>query len=363
MDKILHIGLVGPLPPPYGGMANQLQQLSQLLQQEGLRVSVVQTNAPYGCQWIAALTGLRALARLLPYIGKLWTLAGKVDVLHVFANSGWSWQLFAAPALWLGWLRKTPVIINYRGGEAQRYFSQSSRWVRPSMNKAAAIIVPSGYLKAVFADFGFNAHVIPNIIDLARFGSQAHSRPLNTTAPHLIITRNLEAIYGIATAIKAVALLIPTYPNIRLSIAGSGAQLNELQQLVRQHQLESNVVFTGKLTPEAIAKLYQHADIMLNPTTVDNMPNSVLEALASGVAIITTAVGGIPYLVTDQHTALFTEVNQPEQMAQQIKRLLHDNALHQRLINNGLDDVKQYAWSEVKTQWLDLYQRLVCDRH
>nr|WP_305908392.1 glycosyltransferase family 4 protein [Methylomarinum sp. Ch1-1]MDP4521220.1 glycosyltransferase family 4 protein [Methylomarinum sp. Ch1-1] len=226
------------------------------------------------------------------------------------------------------------------------------------MNKASIIIVPSGYLKHVFADFGFKSEVIPNIINLERFSPRDKGGKRKET-PHLIVTRNLEAIYGIKTAIEAVAILKQSHPRIKLSIAGSGPQKEELHQLILKLGLEDNVVFTGKLTPIEIAELYQSADIMLNPTTVDNMPNSVLEAMASGVPIVTTDVGGIPYIVKDGETALMAKVNEAESMANQIKRLLNDPLLCETLITNGLQQVQQYTWSKVKCQWLALYHSFV----
>lgn len=357
-EKGLHVGLVGPLPPPYGGMANQMNQLHQFLLEEDIQVALVQTNAAYPYSLIAKIKGVRALVRMIPYLIKLWKLAGNVDVIHVFSNSGWSWQLYTAPALWIGWFRKTPVIVNYRGGEARSYFNKSIRWVRPSMAKTKTIIVPSAYLKQVFSDFGIESQVIPNIVNLERFIPKDKSQSSNIHTSHLIITRNLEAIYGIAMAIKAVSLLRQTIPDIKLSIAGSGPQKDELQQLVKKESLEDHVIFTGKLTPEEMAVLYKDADIMLNPTTVDNMPNSLLEAMASGVPIITTNVGGIPYIVENNKTALFTEVNNPELMAAQIKRLLNDHHLYMELVENGLQEVQQYTWTNVKRLWLGLYVSL-----
>ena len=118
MNSPLHIGLVGPLPPPYGGMANQTQQLAELLRSEGLAVSLLQTNAAYRPQWVSGLPFTRALFRLIPYLYELWQLAGRTDLIHIMANSGWSWHLFAAPAVWIAKLRKVPVVVNYRGGEA-----------------------------------------------------------------------------------------------------------------------------------------------------------------------------------------------------------------------------------------------------
>ncbi|SHE23685.1 glycosyltransferase family 4 protein [methanotrophic endosymbiont of Bathymodiolus puteoserpentis (Logatchev)] len=354
----LNIGLIGPLPPPYGGMANQANQLYQLLQQEaGIQVSFVQTNAPYANKLIGGMKGVRAIVRLLSYVRRVYRLTGQVDVIHVFANSGWSWQLFSAPVIWIAWLRKTPIIINYRGGEAETYFEKSIKWVRPSMDKATVIVVPSGYLQHVFDKFHFKTQVIPNIINLERF-KLVRKESINIKAPHLIITRNLETIYGIATAIKAVAIVNKKFPNFSLSIAGSGPQKNELLELVKKLKLENNIRFTGKLKPDEVATLYQEADIMLNPTTVDNMPNSVLEAMASGVAIVTTNVGGIPYIVEDNKTALFVEVNNAELMAEKIIELLHDKQLYTRLVSNGITEVQQYSWTHIKIQWMNLYQLL-----
>ncbi len=214
----------------------------------------------------------------------------------------------------------------------------------------------NNYLKQIFSTFGIDVQVIPNIIDLQCFHRIHHHKKFEPKQPHLIITRNLEAIYGIATAIKAVAIVKKTVPFITLSIAGSGPQQDELQQLVQQEGLEQNVHFTGKLTPQEVATLYHHADIMINPTTVDNMPNSVLEAMASGVAVVTTDVGGIPYILENNKTALFTEVNNPQAMATQIHKLLDSPELHQALIKNGLQEVQQYTWTEVKELWLSLYK-------
>src|SRR5215472_2658947 len=92
------VGLVGPLPPPEGGMANQTRQLANLLAGAGLKVEVVQANAPYRPQWVGRVRVLRAAFRLFPYLGQLWRCAAHCDLFHVMANSGWAWHLVAAPA-------------------------------------------------------------------------------------------------------------------------------------------------------------------------------------------------------------------------------------------------------------------------
>ena len=107
-------------------MANQCEQLLRLLRQDGVQAELVRTNAPYSPAWVGRLPVVRALFRLLPYFAALWRAAGRADVMHVFANSGWSWYLFASPALWVGRVRGVPVIVNYRGGQADEFLDRKS---------------------------------------------------------------------------------------------------------------------------------------------------------------------------------------------------------------------------------------------
>src|SRR5690349_12519682 len=109
--------IVGPLPPPSGGMANQCEQLVRLLRKEGVAAEVVQTNVPYRPAWVANVRYVRELFRLTPYLFDLWRRVGRAEVVHVFANSGWAWHLVALPALLVAQLRGVAAIVNYRGGK------------------------------------------------------------------------------------------------------------------------------------------------------------------------------------------------------------------------------------------------------
>ena len=94
---------------------------------------------------------------------------------------------------------------------------------------------------------------------------------------------------------------------------------------------------------------------MINPTTVDNMPNSVMEALACGIPVISTNVGGVPFIISDQETGLLVPPNDPEKLAAAILRLKGDATLQQTLRANGLAQVEQYTWGEVRQKWLQAY--------
>jgi len=352
----LRIGLVGPLPPPSGGMANQTRQLAGLLRAAGAEVSLVQVNAPYKPAWAGRLQGVRALFRLVPYVWMLWRTAGKVRLFHVMANSGWSWHLFAAPAIWIGWLRGVRVIVNYRGGEAEEFFSRSFRWIRPSLGKVTTIIVPSGFLADVFNHRGVATRIVPNIVNLNRFTvGKRHVYTRGDAGPHLLVTRNLEPIYDIDTALRVLQQLRESFPEATMTVCGSGPERKRLEALAQTLEIASAVVFTGRLDNEQVAGLYPSADVLVNPSLADNMPNSVLEALASGVPVVSTRVGGVPYLVQHEKTALLVPPGDVDAMAKAITRVLESPELAAHLVTAGLAEIQQYTWSNVREQLQSVY--------
>ena len=348
----LRVGLVGPLPPPAGGMANQTLQLARLLGDEGVAVELIQVNAPYAPGWVGRVPVLRAGFRLLPYLLRLWRAARRCDLFHVMANSGWSWHLFAAPAIWIPRARGVPVVVNFRGGEAESFLRGAAGIVRFTMRRAAALVVPSGFLQQVFDRFGMAAKIVPNIVDLARF----HPAEVPPAAMHVVVARNLEAIYDVASALRAFAVLSGRHPSARMSVAGSGPERARLEQLARELGIAARVTFTGRLDSEQMAALYRDASVNLNTALADNMPNSVLEALACGVPVVSTAVGGVPYLVRHEETALLVQPGDAEAMAAAVTRLVEDDELRRRLIGNGLRYVQALTWERVRPQWLDTYR-------
>ncbi len=353
----LRLMLVGPLPPPAGGMANQTRQLAELLHHAGATVELVQTNAPCRPAWISRVKGLRALGRLLPFVLRLFVVARRSQVVHVMANSGWSWHLYAAPALAVARLCGRPVVVNYRGGGAGPFLARSQRSVRFSLRWASALVVPSGFLQQVFAGVNMTASIVPNIVDLARF------RPLSPAAefadaqaPHLIVARNLEALYDNATALRAFARVRIQFPGARLTIAGTGPELTMLQALTAELGLGDCVAFVGRLNRDEMADLYRQASVMLNPSLTDNTPNSVLEAWASGVPVVSTNVGGVPFLVTDGADGLLVPPRQPEAMGVAALRVLREPGLRDQLKQQGLAQAQRYTWDQVAPQLLALYR-------
>lgn len=319
-------------------------------------MEVLQVNAPYRPEWIGRVKGLRAFARLLPYLLRLAGAARRADLFHVMANSGFAWHLFAAPAIWIGRLAGVPVVVNYRGGLAAEFLARSARSVRFTMKRAQVLAVPSGFLKQIFADHGMESTVVSNIVDLDRF-APGPDTGAEGDACHVVVARNLEPIYDNATGMRAFAILARELPRARLSIAGSGPEQPALEALATELGISERVHFTGRLDRDQMAALYRSAHIVLNPTRVDNMPNSVLEAMAAGVPVVSTDVGGVPYIVTHGKTALLVPPGDPLKMAAALAQLAASPPLRQSIRAAALAEVRRYSWSNVREELFAVYER------
>ena len=174
-----------------------------------------------------------------------------------------------------------------------------------------------------------------------------------------MVARNLEPLYDNATAVRTFETVLSHYPGARLTIAGSGPHANYLSQLVAELGLTHVVRFAGRLDRDGMAALYRSADIMLNPSLADNMPNSVLEALACSVPVVTTNVGGVPYMVQDGVTALLVPPADPHAMAVACLKILQSDDLWRQLSVAGLDEVQRYTWERVAPLLASVYRQAI----
>jgi glycosyltransferase involved in cell wall biosynthesis len=354
----VRIVLVGPLPPPSGGMANQTEQLARLLAAENARVDVVRTNAPYRPAWIGRVRFVRSLFRLIPYRARLGDVIPGASLVHVMANSGWAWHLFAAPAIRAAHRAGVPAVVNYRGGDAERFFARSFARVERALELSCSVVVPSTFLKGVFEKYGVSVDVVPNVVDVDRFRPTV-PKATNGSGPRILIARNLESIYDVETGIRAFQRLRESIPGAFLDIAGTGPEAHRLRKLTAELGLGSSVRFLGRIDNAEMPATYRSADLALNTSLVDNMPISILEALASGVPVVSTRVGGVPHLVEDGKQAVLVPPGDPEAMAKALVSLWRSPERRDALREAGLARAKAFAWSSVRDQWARVYRDAV----
>jgi glycosyltransferase involved in cell wall biosynthesis len=343
------VAIIAPLPPPYGGMALQARALARHLSAEGISVVVVPTN-PKLPKLIAKVIGIRTLLQTGAYFFRLTQAVSQVTVVHVLAASYFYFFARVAPAILLARLFGRRVILNYRGGEAPRFLSSYGFFLKPLFRLASTITVPSAFLKQTFLRHQLPATIVPNPIDLNRFRYRDRER----LRPRLLVCRNLERMYNIHMALRAYEIVKHDYPEARLDIVGSGAEEASLTDWVRGKGLQG-VVFHGAVSHQRMPEFLSAADILLNPTDVDNLPMSMLEAFACGVAVVSTNVGGIPDMLEDSRSALLVPPDDHREMASKIMELLRNDQLARRTILAARDLAENYCWKAVRNQLLQAY--------
>jgi glycosyltransferase involved in cell wall biosynthesis len=345
------VAFVAPTLDLVGGQGVQAAELVAGLRGEGVAVDLVPINPrfPRALAPLRRCRYARTLANQALYLPSLARLR-RADVVHVFSASYASFLLGPAPAIAAARLLGKRVVLNYRSGEADDHLGRWGPLVHPWLRQADEIVVPSQYLHAVFARHGYRTRVIPNVVDTARFRYRERA-PLR---PRLLSTRNLEPYYRVDTTLAAFALLRAKYPEATLTIAGHGSQERRLRRLAGP--LEGGAVrFLGRVEREAIPALYEAAHVFVNASVLDNQPVSVLEALASGLPVVSTGVGDIPAMVRHGDTGLLVPAEDPAALADAVADLLEGPARALALARRGRELVDAFAWPRVREAWAAVY--------
>ena len=348
--------MVAPSLGILGGQAVQAARLMAHLREEPcLEVAFLPVN-PQLPGVFGKLQGIKYVRTILTsacYMATLLARVRRYDVIHIFSASYFSFLLAPTPAILVSRLYGKRTVLNYRSGEAEDHLTRWRRTALPVMRMVDSIIVPSGYLVDVFARFGFAARSIFNIVETDRFRFRERM-PLK---PVFFSNRNFEPLYNVACTLRAFALVQKRHPEARLVLAGDGYLRAELEALARELNLR-NVEFLGRVEPARMHELYDAADIYLNSPNIDNMPGSIIEAYASGLPVVTTNAGGIPYIVTNGKTGLMVERDDHEAMAGAALRLLEDQQLATLIARAAYDECRKYRWQAVREEWLGLYREL-----
>lgn len=352
----VRVCVVAPSLRILGGQSVQALRLVEHLDRNGnVDVDLLPVNpqlpGPFGA--LQRIKYVRTVVTSVAYVLTLFATLWKYDVIHVFSASYWSFVLAPLPAMIVGRLYGKRVVLNYHSGEAEDHLTRWPSAVR-AMGLATVVLVPSEFLVDVFARFGIRAQAIFNFVDVDNLPYRRRS----ALQPRFLANRNLEPMYNVACVVRAFARVQLEYPDAALTVAGFGSQRPMLESLVAELGLRS-VTFVGRVPSNKMGELYDQADIYINASNIDNMPLSIMDAFATGVPVVTTNAGGIPYMVRNGETGFLVECEDCEGLATASLRLLRDPALAERMADEARREcLDRYQWNVVGEQYERLYQSL-----
>ena len=347
MTRIVFVGPhLGRHP---GRVPSPAQDLQPLLEADGheVRLSSERSN-PVGRAW----DHLRDLAAC-----RSWA---DMAVLSVF--SGRSFRLAGVLSRWMQALGLRQVHFLHGGGLPDLIADSPDR-VRKTLGRADAVVAPSGWLAEAVAPLGVEARVIPNVLDLSRYEFRCREAFDEPSAPRLLWMRTFHDVYRPELAVRTLAALRETGLEASLTMAGQDKGLmDSCRALAAELGVSDSVRFVGFLDPAGKREAFAQHDVFLNTNRVDNTPVTVLEAMASGLPVVATAVGGVPHVL--EHGAagrLIANLGAGETaraMAKEVASLAADPGSVSELSRAGRRIAEGCSWSAVRELWVRLFEDL-----
>jgi phosphatidyl-myo-inositol dimannoside synthase len=366
-------------PPHGGGIARMMGELARRYPPQTL---VVSTGAyagaaasDAGVPQLVDRVGIRA-TRLRTINGlALWTArAARLARRHHFGFA-WCGELKPAgyPAWWLAARYGIPFGVVVHGTElllleAKIRRSRFKRWTAGGLVSAAAVLVANSAWTADLArrvytllhrpDLARRVQVVPLGTEPTQFRPGIDPRAVRDRygldgGPWLLTVSRLEWHKGIDTVIRALPAVRRALPGARYMVAGVGPRREQLEALAREHGVADAVRFLGFVPDDDLPALYNSADLYVGVSRyhdllVEGFGISIVEASASGLAVVAGRSGGVPDAVRDGETGLLVDPEDPAAVAAGIVRVLGDDALRRRFGAAGRRAVETYYnWDRV----------------
>ncbi|MGJ8684511.1 MAG: glycosyltransferase family 4 protein [Nonlabens sp.] len=246
---------------------------------------------------------------------------------------------------------KIKYIPILHGGNLPERVTKNPKAIKAFIENAHQVVSPSDYLIHAFAKAGYQQLIkIPNHIDINQYDFK-HRAVLQ---PKLLWVRSFDKIYNPEMAIDVLEILSKKYPEAKLCMVGpdKDGSMNTCISLAAQKNL--NVEFTGLLDKEDWIAMSTDYDIFINTSHFDNLPVSIIEAMALGLPVISTNVGGIPYLIDNELNGLLLEPYQAERAADLIDDLIQQRINSEKMAHQARNTALEFDWNKVKQSWLQL---------
>ncbi len=324
--------LVGPVAPPQGGMALSLKELERHLPALGVTTRVLRTNPRLGPFVHVPL--LRSILSFAVFMTAALFAASRARRVHLLGASHTYFWTRCAPLLLLGRLFGWRIVVHYKGGILADFLARWPRLVPWCLRLAKAVAVPSAFLQRSLSVHGVESTLLPNFADVVGFPKTARE-PLPRRC---LVARTLDPLYGVDVVLQALAAARRQLPDLTLDVAGDGPERTRLESRAREI---GGVTFHGNLDRAALAALHARSGVLLNASRADNVPHTLLEAMASGLPIVSTAAGGIPDMLRHGAEALLVPVDDAQALASAITQVFASesearqraDAAHQRVLS------------------------------
>lgn len=311
-----------------------------------------------GAGWSLLTTSRRParLERLADMVSTTWRRRRDYRVAHVEVYSGPAF-FWAEMVCWTLRRARKPYALTLHGGNLPRFALRSPGRVRRLLRSAAVVTTPSGFLQEAMRSYRDDLEILPNALDLSRYPFRLRSRP----EARLVWLRSFHEIYNPSLAPRIVAELAGEFPDLRLTMVGpdkGDGSLGRAHRAAQEHGVADRITWPGGVPKADVPRWLDGGDLFLNTTNVDNTPVSVLEAMACGLPVASTNVGGIPYLIEPEREGLLFPPDAAADASAAIRRILTEPGLAETLSRGARARAESCDWSTILPRWESLLRGL-----
>ncbi|TXD49137.1 glycosyltransferase family 4 protein [Polaribacter sp. IC073] len=287
--------------------------------------------------------------RLLDMCFCIINLRKKVDyvLIDTYSTSNFYYALVCSQLARFLKLKYIPIL---HGGNLPHRLEKFPKMSALIFKNSDVNISPSDYLKYEFENKGYVVQKIPNILETEKYPFLKRE----IIKSKLLYVRAFDNIYNPTMAIEVLRKLVKIYPEAKLCMIGpdKDGSLKDVKSLISKYNLENNVEITGFLPKSEWHKKSEAYDIFINTTNIDNTPVSVIEAMALGLSVVSTNVGGIPYVIENLEDGLLVAKNDVEKMVEYVISIINGN--HKDIAINARAKVEKFGWESIRNDWLKI---------
>jgi len=296
------------------------------------------------------------LYRMFDMISALFNNKKKIEAVIIDSYSMrafWYTYILSKLSVYFG----IPYIPILRGGGYYDRLKSSPEYCKFVFTNSYKNISPSLFLKNIFLKEGYEAEYIPNFIPVSKYKFKQR----DTVRPKLFWVRSFDRTYNPELAVLILKKLKSKYPEAELCMVGpdKDGSLQKVIDLAKELEVSDSLKITGRLSKDEWIKCSEDYDIFINTTDYDNHPVSVIEAMALGLPVVSTDVGGIPYLIEDNTDGLLVPPDNAGKFIEQIDKLIADKNLVLSLTQNARNKVNDFDWEILKHKWFNLLDPLI----
>jgi glycosyltransferase involved in cell wall biosynthesis len=261
------------------------------------------------------------------------------------------------PAMISKKILKIPYIVWGRGSDVyipKGYIKLTSKTV--IKNAETAIALNKDMKRAMQDIYNRDIVIVPNGINLSDYPDDPCLKDSATHRNGILYVGRLSPVKGVEYLIRSMKHVHDEIPDAILILIGSGKEREQLTTLSIQLGIQNYVQFIGLVSRDKVRTFMQQADIFVLPSLSEGIPNVILEAMACGLPIIASRVGGIPDLITNGKNGYLVEAKDTSDLADKIILLLSDETLRKKISDNNRLHIKKYSWENVISELEKIYE-------